>query len=148
MVTPRLDDLQKYQALELLIGDVPVKDVVIDPSAKSFITLVKNRHRFNPIPARNEVVEGIALTQVALSLGKLRFNMEMCPSAVGEFGLYLWDPKAIEKGIDAPLKMNDHAMDAIRYFIQTVARRRASYFGLSTVRSVDRQKVREQEREE
>jgi phage terminase large subunit len=38
---------------------------------------------------------------------------------VREFGLYRWDESAAE---DKPIKENDHAMDDIRYFCQTVLR--------------------------
>ena len=36
---------------------------------------------------------------------------------IQEFGLYSWDDKAVE---DTPIKENDHAMDAIRYFVNTM----------------------------
>ena len=34
-----------------------------------------------------------------------------------EFGLYEYDKKSIEKGIEKPVKMDDHCMDAIRYLV-------------------------------
>jgi Terminase-like family. len=138
----QLDDIQRYKALCDLVGDVPVRDIVIDPSAKSFRTMIYNRKRFRPVPADNDVLDGIALTQVALSLKKLRFNMELCPSTVGEFSLYVWDEKSAQQGDDAPVKTNDHGMDAVRYMVQTVMRRRATYFGLSTIGTVDKVRIR------
>jgi hypothetical protein len=30
---------------------------------------------------------------------------------------YVWDEKAVNRGEDKPLKVNDHAMDSIRYGI-------------------------------
>ncbi len=30
---------------------------------------------------------------------------------------YQWDPKSIERGIDKPLKIQDHAVDACRYLV-------------------------------
>ena len=41
-------------------------------------------------------------------------------NTIKEFSVYAWDPKASERGEDAPIKQNDHAMDAIRYFIYTI----------------------------
>jgi len=40
-----------------------------------------------------------------------------------EFGSYVWDPKAQERGEDKPLKQQDHAMDRNRYFIYTKYKR-------------------------
>jgi phage terminase large subunit len=39
-----------------------------------------------------------------------------CRAAKKEMQGYAWDEKAQE---DKPLKINDHAMDAMRYFVQT-----------------------------
>ena len=40
-----------------------------------------------------------------------------CVDAIREFGLYRWDDKATD---DTVIKENDHAMDEIRYFCNTV----------------------------
>ena len=45
-----------------------------------------------------------------------------CKDAIREFGLYRWDEKKPE---DTPVKENDHAMDDIRYFCQTILRHKA-----------------------
>ena len=44
---------------------------------------------------------------------------DCCVNTIGEFGIYSWDEKASDRGEDAPLKENDHAMDAARYFVRT-----------------------------
>jgi phage terminase large subunit len=38
---------------------------------------------------------------------------------IREFYEYRWDEKNRDKGIDKPLKENDHAVDTLRYFIYT-----------------------------
>ena len=38
-----------------------------------------------------------------------------------EFQSYVWDEKAAARGEDKPVKANDHCMDAVRYFVNTVA---------------------------
>lgn len=43
--------------------------------------------------------------------------MEECIHTIEEFGVYSWDPKASDRGEDAPLKDNDHCMDSLRYFV-------------------------------
>ena len=45
-----------------------------------------------------------------------------CKNTIKEFGLYRWDEESNE---DKPIKENDHAMDAVRYFAYTVLRQKA-----------------------
>ena len=45
---------------------------------------------------------------------------ESCTDSIREFELYSWEAD----GEDRPVKENDHAMDDIRYFCNTVLRRR------------------------
>ena len=66
--------------------------------------------------ADNAVLEGIQHVAQCLSDGTVLIN-DCCTSTVKEFGEYCWDEKATE---DRPVKTNDHAMDAVRYFVQTV----------------------------
>lgn len=44
-----------------------------------------------------------------------------CKDCIREFGLYRWDEK---KTADTVLKENDHAMDEVRYFCNTVLRKK------------------------
>ena len=43
-----------------------------------------------------------------------------CTNLIKEFYSYSWDTKAIERGEDAPLKVDDHCLDALRYFVNTI----------------------------
>jgi hypothetical protein len=104
-----------YEELEKLAGDLPVEKLIIDPSATSFIALVNQKHRFKVWKANNDVVDGIQHTASCLQDGTIKIN-DCCKNAVKEFGLYRWDEKA---GDDKPIKENDHAMDEIRYFVNT-----------------------------
>ena len=89
---------------------------VIDPSAASFIALLrKNTKRYNVKKARNDVLKGIELTAVAMQRGIIKFSPAM-KNTKKEFGGYVWDESAVE---DRPVKVNDHAMDNIRYFVAT-----------------------------
>jgi hypothetical protein len=36
-----------------------------------------------------------------------------------ELQTYAWDDKSETKGLDIPLKVHDHAPDALRYFVNT-----------------------------
>ena len=46
-----------------------------------------------------------------------------CFLKIKEFGSYIWDEKAVERGDDKPVKQHDHCMDAARYFAYTIIRR-------------------------
>ena len=112
-----LTDEEYYEALESLAGDLPVEHVVIDPSAASFIALIRRRGRFSVRKAKNGVLDGIRLVASCLQSGVLQFSPH-CKDTIREFGLYRW-----EEAADRPIKEHDHAMDDIRYFCATVLRR-------------------------
>lgn len=109
-------DQEYYEDLERLAGDLPVECLIIDPSAASFIELVKRKRRFKVRKAKNDVIEGIQKTASALKQGKIKVN-DCCSRTIKEYGLYSWDQKSDE---DRPIKDNDHAMDATRYFVNTM----------------------------
>ena len=92
--------------------------MVIDPSAASFIETIRRHGRFSVRKAKNDVVNGIVTTSRYLKNGKIKIHSS-CKDAIREFGLYRWDEKAKE---DKPIKENDHALDEIRYFAETVLR--------------------------
>ena len=114
-------DEEYYTELEALAGDLPVRAVVVDPSAASFIETIRRHGRFKVRKAHNEVVPGIMTTARMLRDGTVKVHLS-CKDAIREFGLYRWDDKAAE---DRPVKENDHAMDDIRYFCQTILRHKA-----------------------
>lgn len=95
-----------------------VESIIIDPSAASMIALLR-RNGFSVRQANNEVVPGISDVSSMLAQERLLFSDE-CKHTISEFGLYCWDEKAVERGVDAPMKVNDHAMDAVRYFVKTM----------------------------
>lgn len=109
-------DQEYYEDLERLAGDLPVECLVVDPSATSFIALVKQKRRFKVRPAKNDVIDGIQKTASAIQQRKILVN-DCCKETIKEYGLYSWDMKAQN---DAPIKDNDHAMDATRYFVNTM----------------------------
>lgn len=114
-------DEEYYAELERLAGERPVRGVIVDPSAASFIEVIRRHRRFPVRKARNDVLPGILTTARYLQSGVIRIHRD-CEAARREFGLYRWDEKAAE---DRPIKENDHAMDDIRYFAYTVLREKA-----------------------
>lgn len=113
--TEYADDLETW-----LDGIVPEK-IVIDPSAASFIAELKKRG-YSIKKAKNDVLDGIRYVATLLNLEKI-FFLEACKNTILEFNSYVWDIKASEHGEDKPVKRNDHAMDAVRYFCYTVIRK-------------------------
>lgn len=109
-------DEEHYLALEQLADGVEIECVVIDPSAASFIECIRRHGRFKVIPAKNDVLSGIRRVSDALKQDKLMFS-ESCEDCLREFSLYYWSEKS---GVDIPVKVNDHAMDDVRYFVSTI----------------------------
>ena len=118
-------DTEYAQDIDEFLSDVwKVKQrikVIIDPSAASFITLLRKQYKngrqcYNIRPADNGVMDGIRDVATAIQTEKLKiFNT--CENIKDEFGGYVWDDKA---GDDRPVKVNDHAMDDMRYFVRTM----------------------------
>lgn len=108
-----LDDLIEF------VGDIRIRGIVIDPSAASFITLIRQKTKFRIIKAKNDVLEGIRNVATSLNEMKILFN-DCCLNTFKEFFSYSWDTKALERGEDKPVKVLDHSMDAIRYFVNTI----------------------------
>lgn len=102
-----------------LAGDLPIRSIVVDPSAASFIEVLR-RKQYIVRKAKNDVLNGIMLTARYLQDGTIKIHRR-CKDSIREFGLYRWDDKATE---DRPIKENDHAMDSIRYFAFTILRER------------------------
>ncbi len=112
----QLPDDEYYKQLVELAGDLPIREVIVDPSAASFITLIRREGKFRVRSARNDVIDGIRETATALNTGKIMI-CDCCQAAIAEFGAYRWDEQSAE---DKPIKENDHAMDDIRYFVYTI----------------------------
>lgn len=111
-------DSQYADDLENWLEGTPVKAIIVDPSAASFITELNNRG-FKTMKADNSVEDGIRLVSTLLNTGKIVFS-QSCINTIKEFASYIWDPKAAERGEDKPIKQHDHAMDAVRYFCYTI----------------------------
>lgn len=103
------DDIQEF------LEPYGVKAVYIDPSAQA-MQLELQRRGMHVVHANNKVDYGIQLMSQEIKCG----NLVICSEAknlIREMEGYSWDPKLADKGIDAPLKENDHAIDAMRYVV-------------------------------
>ena len=111
-------DAQYVEDLKTFIGEAKPRAIIVDPSAASFITALNNAG-FPVLKAKNNVMDGIRFVSVCLKKQKIAYT-DLCTETIREYGEYVWDDKALEKGIDQPLKTNDHCMDADRYFLYTI----------------------------
>lgn len=116
-------DEEHYAELERLAGDRYIEYVIIDPSAASFKATIKKHGKFFVKSAKNDVLNGIRTTSQMLNDGRIKIGVK-CKASQEEFGMYRWDDKAEE---DKVIKENDHAMDDIRYFAYTIAKREFKY---------------------
>ena len=80
-------DEEYYTELESLAGDLPVKSVIVDPSAASFIEVIRRHKRFRVQKAVNDVIPGIATTARYIQDGTIKV-CRSCKDAIREFGLY------------------------------------------------------------
>ena len=108
-------DEEYCDAVAALVEGYTVEDIIVDPSAASFITALRRR-KFHVRQADNDVKNGIRRVASMLIGGNIRIHRS-CTDCIREFGLYRWDDKAAE---DTVIKENDHAMDDVRYFANTI----------------------------
>lgn len=94
-----------------------VKCVYIDPSAAS-MRLELQRKGIHIVSADNDVTNGIQHMTSEMAEGNL-FVLQDCPNLIREIEGYVWDSKKSKEGEDAPVKRGDHAVDALRYCMQT-----------------------------
>ncbi|MFD8072165.1 PBSX family phage terminase large subunit [Streptomyces sp. NPDC059718] len=94
--------------------------VAVDPSAASFHAQLR-QDGLSPRPAHNKVLSGIRILMALFAADKLRIHSS-CKELLKEIDGYVWDPKATARGEDAPLKQNDHGVDALRYAVKTTQR--------------------------
>ena len=101
--------------LERLAGGREIQRVIVDPSAASFIEVLRRRG-FAVVRADNDVADGIRVTADLLRSGHIAIGRE-CRDCLREMAQYCWDPRGER---DAPRKRDDHAMDDLRYFARNL----------------------------
>lgn len=111
-------DSEYVADLKRFIQDRPVKAIYVDPSAASFKVELQRSGVANVYEAENEVIDGIRKVSDLLNNGTLKICRK-CDNLIKEFVSYVWDSKSLLTGVDKPLKVNDHALDALRYAIYT-----------------------------
>ena len=108
----QMTDAEYEQALRELAGGRTIREVIVDPSAASFLEVLR-RAGWRVRKADNDVLSGIRRTADCLKNGKIVI-CDGCTDCLREMELYVWQDGS---GKDRVVKKNDHAMDDMRYFV-------------------------------
>ena len=125
----QMTDAEYADALSALASGRPIAAVIVDPSAASFIELLRRRG-WNVKKAENDVLSGIRQTSDMLKSGAIVI-CDTCTDCLRETEQYVWDPKS---GKDAVKKEHDHAMDDMRYFVATALAKKQTPIAARSVR--------------
>lgn len=110
------DGRSAYRAGGAAYSEYRKLKTIIDPSAASFIALLRKRRKYHVIQADNAVLDGIRETATCMQTGKIKISPR-CKNWKKEVQGYVWDEDAPE---DRPVKIADHMMDATRYLVHTL----------------------------
>lgn len=119
-----LADAPQVQALVRWRSTLPVEAwrrpewVYVDPAAASFKKALFDAGLTNVANASNDVLAGIRTVASLLATDRLVVS-DACTHLIEQLPGYSWDPKKTAKGTDAPIKVNDHEADALRYAIHS-----------------------------
>ena len=118
--TPNKTDAEYADAMREFMTDDPELQcqIIVDPSAKSFITELRNRG-FYVKEGDNSVLDGIRAVSTLMGAKKLHIHRR-CTGLIKELKSYVWDDKAAQRGEEKPVKMQDHGPDSLRYMCFTV----------------------------
>ena len=125
----QMTDEEYAAALQKLVGERKVEAVIVDPSAASFLEVLR-RKGWRVQKADNDVLTGIRLTSDALKDGRIVI-CEGCADCIREMDEYVWDLSSGAK--DRVKKEHDHAMDDMRYFVSTVLGKKETGFAVCSV---------------
>lgn len=99
------------------VGEEPCT-IIVDPSAASFIAALKAKGLYVK-SAENDVLDGIRKTANLMQRRLIKISTN-CAGLIEELGSYSWDSAAAQKGIEKPVKEQDHACDALRYRVNAL----------------------------
>ncbi len=112
-------DSEFSDAMAAFIGNIVPRAIIVDPSAESFQLQLKRDGFRNVINADNSVLDGIRTQSRMLTTGRYKV-LERCKQTIADYGAYVWDSKAQERGEDKPIEKFDHTKDEERYLLHTL----------------------------
>ena len=125
----QMTDEEYAAALEKLAGQRKLTAVIVDPSAASFMEVLR-RKGFPVRKAKNDVLSGIRMTADGLKSGRIVICQD-CRDLLREMELYVWESRGA--GQDRVKKEHDHAMDDMRYFVSTMLGAESGGFAVCSV---------------
>ena len=108
-------DDELAEDIKNFIGYKSVKAVYVDPSAASLKLELRNRN-IPVLDAKNDVLEGIKVTAKFITNKSIVIH-KSCTTLTDCIQSYIWDAKASDRGVDKPLKVREHIIDATRYAV-------------------------------
>jgi PBSX family phage terminase large subunit len=119
LAVPNKTDAEYADAMREFMTDDPELQcqIIVDPSAKPFITELRNRG-FYVKEGDNNVLDGIRAVSTLMGAKKLHIHRR-CTGLIKELRGYVWDEKAAQRGEEKPVKIADHYCDGLRYGIFT-----------------------------
>lgn len=124
----QMTDAEYAEKLRLLAGGRPIHAVIVDPSAASFLALLR-QEGWQARKADNDVLSGIRVTADLLKSGRVVI-CQSCLDCLREIEEYVWQDGAVKEQVK---KEHDHAMDDMRYFCATVLGQRETGFACRSV---------------
>lgn len=118
-----LTDAEQSASLRRWLRDDPMRSpdwVPVDPAAASFRLQLHRDGVRGLMSAHNDVMRGIRTVASLLATDRLRIS-DRCTNLIDEIPGYMWDPDATKDGKDAPIKVNDHFCDALRYGVYSTS---------------------------
>lgn len=101
---------------------VGVSAIHVDPAAQDMIAALR-RHApgIAVVNGVNEVLLGIQQVRTEFENDRLWVS-DRCRQLVVELATYAWDQRASDRGVQKPVKRDDHGPDALRYHIASTIR--------------------------
>ena len=94
-------------------------EYVPDPSAATIIEDLIRLGAYVAYPQVTDVIDGLAMVRQAIREKRLLVH-ERCINLLRESAMYIWDTGPMNRGIDKPVKKDDHSCDGLRYgFVNT-----------------------------
>lgn len=110
-------NLEYAEEIAEFLEPYTLKGIYVDPSAAALKVDLK-KQGLHVIDANNDVEQGIITMTGEMKSGRIVI-CKQCKNTIREIEGYVWDEKAALKGEDKPLKVNDHAIDCLRYALHT-----------------------------
>lgn len=109
-----LDPVTDHDLPGRLPGARTPERIFYDPSAASFGVQLWRDGWSGVHQADNTVGDGIRAVATLMAADRLKIHAS-CEGLISEKTSYVWDEKAAKRGVEQPLKVDDHGPDAERY---------------------------------